>query len=147
MGVAVVRSNNSIGKSLFRMINLRRVELPSHEPLYRKYGIFGVRDRLPLGNLPDKPFPFLCNSDNRRRCPGPFLVRDYDRLTALHNGYHRISSAEIYTNCFSHLMIPPLYCNYSLFAYPHPFHRSLPYSLTRRLKTPAGLCPSAYIPS
>ncbi len=78
------------------------VEAASHEPLDRVHGILRIGDRLPLGHLPHQPFAGFGESDDRRRSPPTFFIRDNFRLSALHDGYAGVGGAKVNSNSLAH---------------------------------------------
>ena len=74
----------------------------SHEPLDRVDCVLRIGDGLPLGDLPYQPFPGFRESDDRRRSPPTFFIRDHLWLSALHNSYARVGCAEVNSNNLSH---------------------------------------------
>ena len=83
------------------------VELPAHEPLDREDRVFGVGDRLPLGDLADQPLAVLGERHDRRRGPRAFLVDDDCRLAAFHDGDDRVGRAEVDSNDFAWHVLSP----------------------------------------
>src|SRR5512135_712902 len=90
------------------MVYLRGGVFAAHKPLYRKNRILRVRDRLPLCYLPDKSFSFIGDRYYRRGGPAALLVRYYYRLSSLDHRNAGIGRPEVYSDCLSHLILPPL---------------------------------------
>src|SRR6266542_423650 len=70
-------------------------EAPAHEPLDGVDGLLGVRDRLPLRDLPDEPLAVLRVRDDARGQARALLVRDDDRVLPLHHRDHGVRGAEV----------------------------------------------------
>ena len=76
--------------------------LPAHEALDRENRVFGVGDRLPLGDLADQPLAVLREADDGRRGAPAFLVDDDRGLPAFHDRDDRVGGAEVDSNHFAH---------------------------------------------
>ena len=61
------------------------VDAASHEPLDRENRVFGIRDRLALGDLSNQPLAGFGKRHYRRGRAGTFLIRDNRGLSALHH--------------------------------------------------------------
>src|ERR1700733_1566248 len=96
----VALTDNFIGHHLDLFAHF--IVATAHEPLDRINRIFRVRDGLALGHLAHKPLASLGNSNNGRRSPSAFLVRDHDRLAALHHGDYRVGGPEVNSDYLAH---------------------------------------------
>jgi hypothetical protein len=67
----------------------------SHEPLYGVNGPFWVGNRLPARRFSDDCFVFVIERYYARSNSITFSIRDYLRLTALHDRYNTIGCAEV----------------------------------------------------
>src|ERR1035438_4677450 len=76
---------------------------PSHESLDRENRVLGIGDGLPLGDLPDQPFPALGERHNGWRSAVAFLVGNYGRLPAFHHGDHGVRGSQVDAYNLSHV--------------------------------------------
>ena len=84
------------------------VVAPPHEPFDREHGVLGIRDRLTLGDLPDKDFAVLRESRNRGRQATALLVGDHGWVSALDDRHHRVGRPEVNADHLRHVRIPLL---------------------------------------
>jgi hypothetical protein len=75
---------------------------PAHEPLDREDRVGGVRDGLPLGHLPDQPFPLLGERNHRGRRAPSLRVGNDDGLAALHHRHAGVRGSEVDSDYLSH---------------------------------------------
>jgi hypothetical protein len=90
------------------------VEFPAHESLDREHRVFGVRDRLTLRHLADRPLAFLGKGHDGRGGAGALLVDDDRRLAAFHHGDDRVRRPQVDSNHFAWHLVSPLFLVVSL---------------------------------
>ena len=74
----------------------------AHEALDGVNRVLRVGDRLALGHLADEAFAGLGDGYDGRRGAPAFLVGDYDRLAALHDGNDGVGSPEVNSDNLAH---------------------------------------------
>ena len=74
----------------------------AHFPLYGRNGVFGVGNRLSLGDVTDQSFAVLGKRHDGRSCTRAFGVGDDDGFAAFHNRHARVGCSEVYSYDFSH---------------------------------------------
>ena len=102
MRIAVGRLHDLVGQMFHRFLDFDGIEFSADEPLDRENSAFGIRDRLPLGDLSHQPLTAFGDSHYGRGGPAPLGVRDHDRLAALHDRNARIGSSQIDSYYFCH---------------------------------------------
>src|SRR6185369_194117 len=78
-----------------RVLDLRRVPLPSDQALGRVDGVLGIGDGLALGDVPDQPLTRFRDRDDAGRGLVSTSVRDDDGRVALQNGDAGIRRSEV----------------------------------------------------
>ncbi len=92
----VVRAfDDGVARGHDGVLDLRRVPLSSDQSLGRVHRVFGVGDRLTLGDVPNEALARLGHGDDARRRLVPAAVRDHDGGIALQDGHARVGRPEI----------------------------------------------------
>ena len=75
------------------------VPVRAHVALDRPDCAVGVRDGLPLGDLPDEDFAVLGEGDDGRGGPGAFRVGDHRGFAAFEYRHHGVGGSEVDAYC------------------------------------------------
>src|SRR6266566_2435963 len=102
----VVRPPRHLIGYAFQLIGDFVIPMP-HEALDGVNRVFRIRDRLPLGHLPNQPLARLGNGHDRWSRPAALLVRDYYGLSTLHDRNNRVGRPKVNSYNLAHCSLPP----------------------------------------
>ena len=103
-GNVVALAHDFVGHHLYFFADF--VVAASHETLDRVDRVFGIGDRLALGDLPDEPLAGLGKSDHRRGRAPSFFIGNNLGFATLHDGYAGVGGAEVNSYNLAHKPLP-----------------------------------------